>query len=71
MSERSSRRTGRRRRITVFEQRVLAVVLIELRRAVRMKGQLQITIDPFVMGGGAHVFASPNTVGRSYTIEGR
>lgn len=54
---------------SAFEQRVLDVVLVELRKAVRMKGQLMITIDPFVMGGGAHIFASPNTEGRSYTIE--
>ena len=54
---------------TAFEQKVLDVVLRELRRAMRMRGQLTITIDPFVDGGGTHVFASPNTQGRSYTIE--
>jgi hypothetical protein len=54
---------------TKFEREVLDIVLLELRRAMRMRGQLTITIDPFVHGGGAHVFASPNTNGRSYTIE--
>lgn len=56
---------SRRKRVTAFEQRVLDVVLTELRRAVRMKKQLQLTIDPFIMGGGARIFASPNTEGRS------
>lgn len=54
---------------TVFEQRVLDILLRELRRAVRMKGQLSITIDPFVRGGGAHIFASPNATGHTYTVE--
>lgn len=54
---------------TEFEREVLAVVLVELRRAMRMRGQLSLTLDPFVDGGGAHLFASPNTAGRTYTIE--
>lgn len=56
---------------TKFEREVLAVLLCELRRAMRMKAQLTITIDPYVMGGGTHIFAAPNETGNSYTIEGR
>lgn len=54
-----------------FEQGVLDVVLGELRRAMRLRGQLQITIDPFarVHGDGAVIFASPNTAGHTFTVE--
>lgn len=54
---------------TEWEQRVLDILLAELRRAVKAKAQLSITIDPFVMGGGTHLFACPNEMGRSYTVE--
>ena len=54
---------------SAFERAVLDVVLVELRRAVWIRGQLSLTIDPFVAGVGAYVFASPNTSGRTYTIE--
>jgi len=54
---------------TKFEREVLDVVLRELRRAMRMRGQLSLTIDPFTYLNGAHIFASPNTAGRTYTIE--
>ncbi len=48
---------------TPFERDVLDVLLRELRRAMRMKGQLSIIIDPYIDGGGAFVHASPNTEG--------
>ncbi len=52
-----------------FEQGVLDVVLIELRRAMKMKAQLHITIDPWLCGPGATIFASPNAAGRTYEID--
>ncbi len=58
-------------RPSAFEREVLDVVLLELRRAMRMRGQLSLTIDPFGIGDGAHIFASPNTEGRTYTVEKR
>ncbi len=54
---------------TEFEAEILDVLLLELRRAMRSRGQLCITIDPYVDGAGAVVFASPNTEGKSYRIE--
>ncbi len=56
---------------STLEQDVLVVVLKELRRAMRMKGQLSIIIDPWTAGGGTYVHASPNTEGRSYEIASR
>lgn len=52
-----------------FEQRVLDVVLVELRRAMRKKCQLTVIIDPWWDAGGAYIFAAPNAGGLSYTIE--
>lgn len=54
---------------TAYEARVLDVLLVELRRAVKLRAQLNIIIDPFVDGSGTYVFAAPNVSGRSYTIE--
>jgi hypothetical protein len=53
---------------TAFEREVLAILLSELRRAMRMRGQLHVTIDPFVGGDGTYIFASPNTSGRTYEL---
>jgi len=53
---------------TVFEQKILDTILKELRRAMRMKGQLTLIIDPWTSSGGASLFASPNVEGRSYEI---
>ena len=53
---------------SAFEQQVLDFVLRELRQAVEKKGQVTVIIDPFLRGG-AHIYAFPNTGGRSYTIE--
>lgn len=52
-----------------FEREVLGVLLVELRRAMRLKAQLSIIIDPFTMGGGTYIFAGPNEKGTTYTIE--
>ena len=55
---------------TAFEQEVLDVLLVELRRAMKLGDQLQITIDPWTNPkGGAYIFAAPNSAGRTYTIE--
>lgn len=54
---------------TLLEREVLDVLLLELRRAMRMRGQLTIVLDPFAHLNGVEIFASPNTEGRSYTIE--
>ncbi len=64
-------RRKRQKPPTAFEREVLDIVLRELRRAMRMRGQLDIIVDPFVDGSGTHIFASPNTEGRSYTLEKR
>jgi hypothetical protein len=50
------------------EKQVLAIVLKEFREAVRMRGVLDLTIDPWTNGRGANIFASPNTAGRSYRV---
>lgn len=57
---------------TPFEREVLDILLAELRRAMRSGAQLSIIVDPFnpIHGEGAHVFASPNCIGKTYTIEG-
>ena len=51
-----------------FEMSVLKVLLIELRRAMRLKAQLTVIVDPHLAGGGASIFAAPNDAGRSYEI---
>lgn len=56
---------------TDFEREVLDVVLVELRRAMRLRAQLSIIIDPFLPTGGAHIFAGPNESGHTYTIDTR
>lgn len=54
---------------SAFEKRVLDVLLVELRRAMRRREQLSIIVDPFTMGSGTYVFAAPNEQGHTYTIE--
>ncbi|MDP3768593.1 MAG: hypothetical protein Q8S13_11320 [Dehalococcoidia bacterium] len=54
---------------TAWERRVLDVMLTELRRAMKLRSQLTIIIDPFTNGGGTHLFAAPNEAGKSYTID--
>ncbi len=56
---------------SAFEQEVLDVVLLELRRAMKMRVQLTVIIDPWAMGDGTYLFAAPNEQGRSYMIEKR
>lgn len=51
-----------------FEMQVLKVLLIELRRAMRMKAQLHVIVNPYLAGGGATVFAAPNEEGHTYEI---
>jgi len=53
-----------------LEQEVLAIVLKELRRAIRDKRPLELMIDPWVMGGGLYLNAARSEAGHSYTIEG-
>lgn len=53
---------------TAFEKKVLDVLLSEFRRAVKKKTQMTIILDPFVLGGGAHVFVSLNESGNAYEI---
>jgi hypothetical protein len=52
-----------------WEQKVLDVVLKELRRSVRNKAPISFTIDPFVAGGGTYLFAAQCELGHTYTIE--
>jgi hypothetical protein len=59
----------RRKKPTQWEQRVLDILLIELRRSVRNKRPLSITIDPFVSEGGAFIFAGQCESGHTYTVE--
>lgn len=54
-----------------FEREVLDVVLVELRRAMRLKGQLEILIDPWLAGRGTYVFASAHSSGNAYEIASR
>ena len=56
-------------RVTPFEETVLEVLLRELRRARKAKGQLSVTIDPYLDGSGVHIFACPNEMGRSYRFD--
>jgi len=51
------------RKPDAFEQGVLDVVLVEIRRAIRAKSQLSVTIDPFVSTCGAHISAYSNERG--------
>lgn len=53
-----------------FEQGILDVVLVELRRSVRNKDQLSLIVDPFMSYVGAYVHASSNKRGMaSYEID--
>lgn len=52
------------------EARTLALVLREMRHAVSIKAQLSIVFDPFVAGGGAHLFAGFSPRGFTREIEG-
>lgn len=58
----------RRRPPSAVEREVLDVVLVELRRAMRLRTQLTILLDPFTLGDGIYVFASPQEDGVTYTI---
>lgn len=62
---------ARKRPPTKWEREVLDILLVELRRAVRLKGQLEILIDPWLAGRGTYVFASAHATGRSYEIADR
>lgn len=55
---------------TVFEKQVLDVVLTELRRVMKTKGQLSVLIDPWCNGEtGCYMFATSGpTIGRRYEI---
>jgi hypothetical protein len=55
---------------TEAEQKVLDAILRAMRVAVRRTTQVCMTFDPFVAGGGAHLFVSYNDAGWSQTIEG-
>jgi hypothetical protein len=61
---------SRRRPPNKFEREVLDVVLVELRRAMRMGEQLSILIDPFLVSGGAYIWAAPSDTGNQYEIDG-
>lgn len=54
---------------SALEEEILGVVLIELRRAMKDRRQLSITIDPFSCSTGAHVFAARTEAGHTYTID--
>jgi hypothetical protein len=54
---------------TRLEEKVLAAVLKELRRAMRAKRAVSFTIDPYVLGGGLYLFAAQTEAGHTYTIE--
>ena len=53
-----------------FEQKILDVVLKELRKTMRTKTELTIVIDPWISGGtGAYVIAMRNICGQKYEIQ--
>lgn len=59
----------RRRPPNAFEQEVLDVMLVELRRAMRLRVQLEVLVDPWALGDGTFIYAAPSVAGRSYTID--
>lgn len=72
MKRSTTAKTAKKRRtlkLRPLEEEVLGVVIIELRRAMRDKRQLTITIDPYALGGGMYLFAARTEAGHTYTIE--
>lgn len=59
---------ARKKPPTEWEQRVLDVLLVELRRAVRVRRQSSIIIDPFTMGGGTYISAGPSSEVNTYEL---
>jgi hypothetical protein len=56
-------------KVTTWERRVLDILLTEVRRGVRAKKPITITIDAYTAGGGAYVFAGQCESGHSYTVD--
>lgn len=55
---------------TEAEVHVLKRVLREMRYAVATRQQLQVTFDPWSLGGGANVFFGYSCSGSSESVEG-
>ena len=54
---------------TTYEQKILDILLREMRRAHKDKRPIEIHIDPFTMGGGAYVSAYRCEDGHTYTVD--